>query len=319
MSLVLSMQADVGKYVFRSLAEVRIERSRKELAATAKITLPSEYEGQYLCNVIHGGDRVAIRLGYNGALREEFSGYVLDVSQRRPVVIECEDEMYTLKRTTPQARSWSSVTLREVLTYLLPDVELYDIPSVTLTPFAIKPGGSAFDALDKLCSGYGLQAFWTGGKLHVSVPYYDMDMGTARYDLERNVIRPDLTYRREGDVRLHVKAVSILPSNKKIMVDVGDMDAASTTTLHYYNVRVEAELRRLAEDKLKALKYGGFSGSLTSFGVPYAAPGMTAEIRDRRFNGNRFGRYMIDAVTTTAGRGGFRRNVSIGRALNVAQ
>lgn len=43
MSLVLNMQADMGRYTFRSLAEVAISRSRKELAATARVTLPSEY------------------------------------------------------------------------------------------------------------------------------------------------------------------------------------------------------------------------------------------------------------------------------------
>lgn len=320
MSLVLTMQADIGKYTFRSLSEVRISRSRSELAATASITLPSEYDSQYLCNVLQGGDRVSIRLGYEGyGIREEFTGYVVDVSQRRPVVIECEDEMYQLKRQHPKAKSWRKVKLAEVLRYLVPEAQLDEVPDVTLSPFAVKGGGSVFDAIEELCSKYGLEAFYQGGKLHVMVPYTDMKAGTARYDLEQNVIRPDLTFRREGDVRIKINAVSILPSNKKLRIDVGDSDAASVTTLHFYNVTTEAELRRLAQDKLKTMKYDGFSGSITTFGIPYAEPGMTAEIRDRRFSGNRYGRYMIDAVTTTAGRGGFRREVKIGRALSNEQ
>ena len=320
MSYVLTMQADIGKYTFRSLSEVRISRSRSELAATASITLPSEYDSQYLCNVIKGGDRVSIRLGYDGhGIREEFTGYVVDVSQRRPVVIECEDEMYQLKRQHPKAKSWKKVKLVEVIRYLVPGAQLDEVPDVTLSPFSIKGGGSTFDAIEELCDKYGLQAFYQGGQFHVMVPYTDMKLDTARYDLEQNVIRPDLTYRREGDVRLKINAVSILPSNKKLRIDVGDSDAASVTTLHFYNVTTEAELRRLAQDKLRTMKYDGFSGSITTFGIPYAEPGMTAEIRDRRFSGNRYGRYMIDAVTTTAGRGGFRREVKIGRALSNGQ
>lgn len=319
MSYVVNMQADIGKYTFRSLAEVRIERSRKELAATAEITLPSEYRTRYLCNEIVGGDSVAIRLGYNGQLREEFTGYVADVAQRRPVVIHCEDEMYTLKRSHPAARSWQTVKLSEVVEYLLPDASIDGVPNVTLSQFTIKPGGSVFEALEDLTKKYGLQAFYQGGRLHVTIPYYDMDVDTVRYDLERNVIRPDLTFRREEDVRMEIRAVSILPNNRKLQVDVGDSDAASITTLHFYNVTTEAELRRLAEDRLRTMKYAGFSGSITTFGIPYAEPGMAAEIRDRRFSGNRFGRYMIDAVTTTCGRGGFRREVQIGRALNVEE
>lgn len=316
MSLVLNMQADISRYTFRSLAEATISRSRKELAATARITLPSEYESTYICNEIHGGDPVTIRLGYNGKMREEFSGYVVDVAQKRPVVIECEDEMYQLRRVHPKARSWKSVKLAQVIAYLLPKAQVLNVPDVTLTPFAIKPGGSVFDVLDKICSAYGLQAYYRGKQLIVTVPYYAMPTGNVRYDLERNVIRPDLTFRREGDVRLRIRAVSILRDNKKLRVEVGDSDAAAVTTLHFYNIMTEAELLRMAQDKLKVMKYGGFSGTITTFGIPYAEPDMTAEIRDRRFNGNRYGRYMIDSVTTTAGRSGFRRKVEIGRALS---
>lgn len=315
MSLVPIKEATIGRYIFRTLSSVTVRRSRKEIAATAQITLPAEYDGKYLCNEIKGGDEVVISLGYNDRKREEFRGYVADVSQRRPVVIQCEDETYQLKRMSPQARSWSSVKLKDVINYVLPKAETHDLPDVTLTPFQIKPGGSVFDVLEKLVKTYGLQAFFEGKTLHITVPYYDMNSGTAYYDLERNVIRPDLTFRREGDVRIHVRAISILRNNKKLKADVGDSDASTITTLHFYNVTTVAELKRLAEDRLKTMKYGGFSGTMLTFGIPYAEPGMAAEIRDRRFSGNRFGRYMIDGVTTTSGIGGFRREVEIGRVL----
>ena len=315
MSFIPMKEATIGRYIFRTLSSVTIRRSRKEIAATAEITLPAEYDGKYLCNEIKGGDEVVIALGYDDRKTEEFRGYVVDVAQRRPVVIQCEDETYRLKRMSPKARSWSSVKLKEIIAYVLPDAKTHDLPDVTLSPFQIKPGGSVFDVLEKLVKTYGLQAFFKDKTLHVTVPYYDMNDGTVRYDLERNVIRPDLTFRREGDVRIHVRAVSILRNNKKLTADVGDSDASAITTLHFYNVTTVAELKRLAEDRLKTMKYGGFSGTLLTFGVPYAEPGMAAEIRDRRFSGNRFGRYMIDAVTTTSGTGGFRREVEIGRAL----
>ena len=123
MSFVPIKEATIGRYIFRTLSSVTIRRSRKEIAATAEITLPAEYDGKYLCNEIKGGDEVVIALGYDDRKTEEFRGYVVDVAQRRPVVIQCEDETYRLKRMSPKARSWSSVKLKEIIAYVLPDAK----------------------------------------------------------------------------------------------------------------------------------------------------------------------------------------------------
>ncbi|MBQ4278359.1 MAG: hypothetical protein IJC16_00200 [Rikenellaceae bacterium] len=316
MSFTLSCRIIIGQYEFRYVAETVIEQSRKQMGDRATIVLPSRYKSQFLCNLVKGGDPVIIGLGYDGRIEKEFEGYVSDVSYRQPVQIQCEDGMYIFKRRTPKARSWSSVKLAEVLRYLVGEVELFEVPDITLSPFAIKPGGSVYAVLQQIRDKYGLEIFFRDGKLVVTVPTYADSRERVRYDLERNVIDPSLTFRRVDDVRIRVKAVSILPGNKRLTVDVGDMDAASTTTLHFYNVTVEAELRRLASDKLRNLKYDGFSGTLTTFGLPRARKGMIAEIRDARFDGSRSGAYQIDAVKQTFGRGGYRREVSLGRRVD---
>ena len=316
MSLSLSCRAIIGAFEFDSLADVRIERDRRQLGATATVTIPSIYNEQFVVDNIKGGDAVIIGLGYNGDIRKEFVGYVADLSYSRPVKIRCEDEFYRLKRTTPAARSWKSVELADVLRYLIPDAVLRDVPRVTLAPFAVKPGGNSYTALQKLCDSYGLQAWHDGTAFVVAVPMYSGAGQVVRYDMQSNVIDPQLEFRRAGDVRVKVSAVSISPDNKRIMVDVGDLDAASTTTLHFYNVSSESELRRLAEDKLSTMKYDGMSGSMKTFGLPYVEPGMTARIRDRRFGSVRIGSYMVDAVTTQWGRQGFSREVTIGRKLS---
>lgn len=321
MSLVLSCRLIIGKYEFSSVADVRIDKSRKRLGNTATITLPARYKNEFLCNVLKGGDSVIIGLGYNGKIEREFEGYVVDVAYKKPVEIRCEDEMYLLKRIQPKAKSWRSVKLIDIMKYLVSGVQLREVPDITLSSFAIKPGGSVYAVLQQLRDTYGLDIFYTGKTLTVTVASYadgDGD-GKVKYHLERNVINPALTYRRVDDVRLRVKAISILPNNKRLTVDVGDDEPASTTTMHFYNVSVEAELRKLATDKLSNMKYTGFSGSLTTFGVPYVEPGMVAMIKDTRFNDSRSGSYLIESVATSFGKSGFRREVTIGRRVSSEQ
>lgn len=316
MSLTPSCRAIIGDFEFTSLSNVKIERDRRKLGASAVVTIPSIYNTKYVVDNINGGDKVIIGLGYDGNIRKEFVGYVADLSYSRPVKIRCEDEFYTLRRTTPRARSWKSVSLAEVLEYLIPNAVLRDIPSVTLAPFAVKSGGNSYTALQKLCDTYGLQAWHDEKAFTVTVPMWAGAGEIVRYDMQTNVIEPSLKFHRESDVRIKVSAVSISPDNKRITVDVGDVDASSTTTLHFYNVGSESELRRLAEDRLSVMKYDGFSGSMKTFGVPYIEPSMTARIRDRRFGAVRIGSYMVDAVTTDWGRSGFSRTVTIGRRLS---
>ena len=101
MSFIPIKEATIGRYISRTLSSVTIRRSRKEIAATAEITLPAEYDGKYLCNEIKGGDEVVIALGYDDRKTEEFRGYVVDVAQRRPVVIQCRSEEHTSELQSP--------------------------------------------------------------------------------------------------------------------------------------------------------------------------------------------------------------------------
>jgi predicted Zn-dependent peptidase len=52
-----------------------------------------------------------------------------------------------------------------------------------------------------------------------------------------------LIYKKKGDVKIKVEAISLLPDNTKILKTVGDEDG-ETHTLHFYNL-TEAELRAL--------------------------------------------------------------------------
>ena len=316
MSLSLTCKVKIGNYQFDGVHEVTIVQTRKQITNTATIKLPNRFSGEFLTNKIRGGDTVSISLGYNAANREEFTGYVRDISFTSPITIECEDEMYKLKRVKPKGKGFPQTSLSELLNYLVPDAVLTDIPQITLTNFTVYADKSVAHALQELRENFGLEVNFVGKQLFVGVPLTQDTKANAPevvYNMELNVINSSLQFQRKEDVRIRVEARSITGDNQVLTATVGDDDASTTTTLHFYNVTVKAELERQAEEKLKVWKHDGFKGALTSFGVPYAEPGWVAKIIDNRYNGSRSGKYFIDSVTTTFGINGFRREVEIGR------
>ncbi len=314
MSLILDCEITIGKYVFYNVNEVKITTARTQLVQTATIKLPRKYDSQYLDSVIHPGDIVEIKLGYKPTLRTEFTGYVREVNPNLPVEITCEDEMYKLKRKHPAAKTFDSATLKDVLNYLVPGARL-EVPVVNLTNFKLDGKGSVAHALSLIKKTYGLDIYYRGTTLFAGLAYTDsagIKAGDVVYNLQKNVINPRLNFRTVADVRLKIKAISILPDNKKLEVTVGDDDGALITE-HFYNLTTKAELQVQAENKLKYKQYSGFEGSLVAFGEPYCIFGQVAYLIDPRVYPIRKGRYFIDKVVVTFGTGGFRREPYIGR------
>ena len=310
---ILKCEITIGKYIFRHVADVKINQSRTSLVQTATIKLPQRYSGEYLASVINPGDAVVVKLGYDPDLRTEFTGYVLEVNPNLPVEISCEDEMYNLKRKKPTAKTFDSATLKDVLNYMVPGSRL-EVPDVKLTNFKLDGKGSIAFALKKIKEAYGLDIYYRGDTLFAGLAYTDSEAisaGDVNYNLQMNVINPKLNFRKVEDVRLKIKAISILPDNTKLQAEVGDDDGA-LVTMHFYNLTTKAELKVQAENKLKHSQYSGFEGSLLTFGIPYCIFGQVANIVDPRFD-SRKGRHFIDKTITTFGTQGFRREVFIGR------
>src|SRR5690606_13393849 len=110
-----------------------------------------------------------IQLGYNGELQTEFEGYVTAIRPTIPVEVHCEDEAWKLKQTTVN-KSWKQTTLKEVVTYILPDADVSEVQDVTLKPFVIKDI-SAYKALEKLKEVYGLTAYFRNKKPVVGLAF----------------------------------------------------------------------------------------------------------------------------------------------------
>ncbi len=309
---VLNCKILIGKYEFHYVESLEIETSWKQLSTIAKIRMPGLRNLLY--TDIKFGDQVEIWLSYTGYdMHCEFKGYVSSVAPKRNLEIECEDGMYLLKRR-PVKKSWRSIMLLDLVKELCPEVEQINCPSIELKPFYIN--SSAAKALQDLKDDYGLVAYFRpNGSLYVGMPYMEPGLGKVKLHLQKNVCENDLTFKSKEDVRILIKAVSILPNNTSIAVNAGD-DGGEEHTLHFYGITNKEELKNQANAKLDSMKFEGYRGQIKSFGIPYYEHSWTGSIIDDVYP-ERNGDFIIDSVKVEFGLNGFRRIAELGRKITI--
>ena len=112
------------------------------------------------------------------------------------------------------------------------------------------------------------------------------------------------------DLKIKVRAISLLPNNKRVRIDVGDADGEKRT-LHAYN-KNEQELRAWAEQELRRLKQDGLKGTFTTFGA------VLIDKLDHigiRIDGIRRGVYQVQKNIIKYGTDGFRQEITIGKRV----
>jgi hypothetical protein len=309
--LRLKCDIRIGSLRFDYVNDISIESSWKNFTDTCTITLPRNLKlrDKQLPQIIKVGDSVTVSFGYNDKLREEFTGFVSALKPGTPFQVICEDAMWQFKRKA-LTKQWSNVSLQEVVNYIMQQNGVsYPVRAVksNLGKFTIlkATGSQVFDELRK---AYGLYSFFRNGELIIGLPY-DPDRATKhKYEFKRNIIDADLQYAAADDLPIKVKAISNQPDGKKRTFETPGEGAIRT--MNFYNLS-QSELEAAADRELKRLKFDGYRGSLSAFGVPAVEHGDIAQITDPDYP-ERSGSYYIDAVTKSFGVGGNRRKVTLG-------
>lgn len=315
---VLCCEIKIGGVTFKSVHDVLIKRSIYNLVATAVIKVPVtavlKHSGEPVTYIetaeaVKVGDPVEIRLGYDGQMNTEFTGYVKRLNYKIPLEIECEDEYYHT-RSVNCVFSKKETSLKQCLTAILPGIKLGSCADLTLKNFVVN-GKSGNWVLGQLKKEYGLTVFFDlGGNLYVGKAH-DVRGETVKYRLRYNVIKDeDLKFQLASDVRMKVKAICYYKDGTKIEGELGE-DGGENKTLYYYDVKDAKELKMLAQEELKRYSFDGYRGKIETFLFPYALPGMVAQLEDEVYR-ERSGSYYIESVDVSFGMGGARRNVEIG-------
>jgi hypothetical protein len=320
--LVFECELIIGNFLLRSFNALKILSSRKTLGDSAVLKLGNIGTKQKFRESLKIGDKVSIKMGYRGyEMRTEFEGYISEISPNIPFEIHCLDEIFHLRREelrSPKGKlgmSWKKTTLREVIQYTVSgyDIDFGDIPDVELAPFVIEPYANKAQVLKKLKEEYGFDVYFRGKKLFCGLGYTENIQEEPIFHLQKNVISTDLVYRKKEDSKIKLKAISILPNNKRVDVEVGDKEGETRTWYTESPITDKDKLKILAEAQIEKYKYAGYAGKIKTFGIPYATHTMIGQIRDDTFPERR-GRYFIEEVETNVSvTEGFKRHITFGK------
>lgn len=290
---------------------VEITRDTEKLTAEAKITMPKKVKWDGAENIpVKRGDMVSISLGYDGNLQTAFVGYVRDVGFKTPIVITCEDEMFMLKQKPTQKKAYRSVTLETLLKDQGISYRLNIMGEQSLGAYRVTADTVAA-LLGKLAE-QGIRSFfrYEDGEpvLYCGVLFERDTQHSQVFKTGLNIISDQsLQQQKAENMRLRVKAVSLMPDNKKIKVEVGDADGEHRT-LHTYN-KTESELKAWAEQEIKRLKRDGLTGSFTTFGHTLVdcldAVGIIID-------GTKMGIYQVKKNVIKYGDSGYRQEITLG-------
>lgn len=258
-----------------------------------------------------------------------WSGYITRVQNKKPIVIEAQDNMYLLKQVQcPNkvflASQYSVQTmLQELLdsspsTKGLKAVDGYGASAITTNIGNYRTEDVTIaQVINDLRKEQKLECYFRGNQLRCSgIVYYPPDMVIHKFDFQFNIIDSSLDYKRLDDIQLGVKAYSVnkieltkqnsrgnfVTKNKRLEVFVGQK-GGEIRTLYFWNIKTEAELIELATQRLKRFYFEGWRGTFDTFLQPRVKQGDAVELTNRILPEQK-GTYLVKSVIPTTKRGG---------------
>jgi len=311
LSSLIEITTTSGEVIqLKNIAEYEATSSLDTITDIATLTIPRKlsFEDRNIVAganpLIERGNAIKVYLGYFPNLLLEFDGYISDIKPETPIVLELQDASYLFKQQN-LTRSYKTVNLKDLLEDTIGDLVPFEADDVTLGEFRITRANIA-QVLEELQKTYGLRSYMRDGTLYSGLAFRPELRTDHVLKFELNIVEDSLIYKKEDDVPLKIKAISILPDNTKLEVEIGD-PKGDARTLTYYNLS-KAELTKRAEQEKERLIYEGYRGELTSFGEPFVRHQDAINLVSDKLP-ERDGLYLVREVITTFGAGGFRRTI----------
>jgi len=300
------------KWAFDKVASAEITRDIDTLTDTCVLQLPKKitWQGES-SNPLKRGDEVTVWLGYDDELQFAFRGFITTIGLKTPITINCEDYMFKLKQQAAVKKAYKSATLEQILKDQNLGIKYKVFGEQSIGQYRVT-ADTVTGLLGHLKDHGGVRSFIRIENdepvLYCGVLFEHDKTHKQVFATGVNLIDDSqLKVQNAEDVKIKIKAVSLMPNNKKVRVEVGDTDG-ERRTLHAYN-KTEAELKAWAEQELKRLKRDGLTGSFTTFG---------AELVDKldnvgiKIDGERKGVYQTQKNVIKYSPSGFRQEITIG-------
>lgn len=303
------------KWHINFVTEVEIVRDTETLTDLCTITLPKKLRWDGRKEIpLKRGDKVVVRLGYDDNLETAFVGYIRDIGFKTPIVIKCEDEMFALKQTKAVKKAYRSVTIETLLKDQgLTNVRVFGEQNLGQYRVTANTVAELLDSLQK----NGVRSFFRYEDdkpvLYCGVLFERSANIAQVFATGINIIDDsNLEQQNAESIRLKVKAISVMPNNKRITVEVGDTDG-ELRTLHCYN-KTETDLKAWAEQEMKRIKVDGLTGNLTTFGYKLVEK---LDIVGVIIDGEKMGTYQVKKNTIKYGSNGYRQDITLGMRVSL--
>jgi hypothetical protein len=368
-----------GNYIFTFCHEFEIESSWKNLSDKGKITLPKNVYvtdstgkkvslggtnvniGGFLNNtpLFLRGDNVIIQSGYGyfdktGAEKFPmvtiFTGYISQVTGKKPFEIEVIDNMYILQQTQSPVKEWVGYTVEKMIAEMIKKAGLtFTVNTTTATSIGnFRTGNETIaQVLGRLRKEYNFESYFRGNELRCgSFTYLEADATTPypTFTFQQDIISDSLDYQRKDDQVLSVVARNTFdeqsggttkdghPKTKKVKLEalltyqngkteptvfipkqgeaIPENTGGQRYTFHAYNALSLADLIKQAKNEYSKFYYTGFKGKFTTFGLPYVKHGDNIVLVDNILP-ERNGTYKVKGVKYTGGVGGLRQEIEL--------
>ncbi|TGN26750.1 hypothetical protein [Empedobacter tilapiae] len=333
---------------FSRCTSVQIEKSVQNLTSTAKIELPREFrnvlkesdnqlnktisiEGKSILDFIRKGDRVEIRFGYDGEYNLEFVGYITKISADTPLIIECEDEMYQLKKAKRYSGYFKSGNLKEILQAVLPenfqkrhDLE-YDA-DYNVGKWKIE-NATPYEVLQQLKEKTFIRSWFSRAEgseytkqlnIGMTADFFTRDLKTHKLNFSQNIRRgSDIKFINDkNDTKLFLTVKSKQNNGKILEGTAGEKGEIEESVEMPPNID-KATLQDMAKKLHKGRVTNRLEGSINTWCYPIVEPGDAVDIvRPFYPDKHQDGRYFVEGVTINVNASdGIKRNVKISYIL----
>ena len=300
-------------------------------------------------NLFQRGDKVTVKYGYwledgNSSVTLIFQGYISKVTSKKPIQLECQNNMWKLKQIPCKRQVWSS-SLKSLFQLLLAGTEftVNQLSDVNIGSFIIE-NETVAQLCERLRKDFHIESYFRGNELRLGLsPYIASEAVTTNvFAFQQNIISDQLDFQRKDDIKLSAVCQSIntvsAGYNKKgeektkkerltvlvytdssgnfqhIVKKKGEELPANTEgerrTLFFPNISDVTTMVNLGIAELKKYYYTGFKGKFTTFAYPFVKLGDHIQIIDHIMP-DRSGKYVVRGVEYTGGKDGHRQIISL--------
>lgn len=321
-----------GNLQFNVCNSIQINKSVHNLTNTAVLQLPREFKnavdiagkpvdihGKSILNFINKGDAIKIEFGYDDDYETEFEGYITKIGADVPLVLECEDEMYQLKKAPRVTKMIHSGKISDILKTIVPVTYVVECDAdYTIGKWLVKDA-TPYEVLEDLKSKVGtIKAYFKDNNTLVVGSLVDFKPTTVHnFNFSENVRKgSDLKFNRLSEIKKYVTVESKQENGEILSYSIGEKGEDTETVKLTPNLTID-ELKKYAKMFLNSKKTNRLEGTLDSWCYPRTQPGDVAQIyRPYYEDRHQDGKYFIEEVTIYLnGSDGIKRSNKLGYVL----